>query len=445
MIEEESLAKAYLEFSLEGGSSLEEVNEAYKDLVMAWHSDRYPVGKKRQKAEEKMKKINNARDLLKKHFSESHKATGYCACRGAGNSGQTQGKTSTGQTSDTSKQKTAQQNNAEEAEARKRNEERARRSAAEAADAKAKAAAAAAQKASSEQSMQSALEQTKLANDERLRWKVSIGMVIVWVALNIFGGVSMNAKSWWHDFSWKWERDHPSTPAASQTPTEPSNPGYISPYNKFPGGDQNSWKEQQDADQRLRDAQAEKQKQQDIYQCRMDIDKYRKAIGRCNSDIADCEAKIADPSISDIEKRKAADFESFKRNALQDSQAFLDAAEKRFTELTGKPASEVNLTDWHIDAPPTITPKNSNSTSPFNGTNFASPAPPPNSVPSNLFTSPSTTPTTEPWRPNYLQNPKSVAPFNPLKQPTTITPYPSSESLFKRTTPNLFNRTNGQN
>jgi len=86
MTEEESLAKAYLEFSLEGGSSLEEVNEAYKDLVMAWHSDRYPVGKKRQKAEEKMKKINNARDLLKKHFSESHKATGYCACRGAGNS-----------------------------------------------------------------------------------------------------------------------------------------------------------------------------------------------------------------------------------------------------------------------------------------------------------------------------------------------------------------------
>lgn len=265
MTEEESLAKAYLEFSLEAGSSIEEINAAYKDLVMVWHSDRFPSGSKKQKADEKMKKINNARDLLRKHFAEDHKKTGYCACRPKASTGKAQEQSTGGGFGAGPGKSTAQQNAEDEAQARKRNEERARQAAQEAAAAKAKQAAQAAEASRAQFAAQTAMEQQKLANDERLRWRISVIMVVAWLGLNLFGMVSMNAKSWWHDFSWKWDRDHPSTPPATQSETPSTTPGYIPAYNKFPGGDQNTWQQQQDADQKRRDEQAERQKKQDIY------------------------------------------------------------------------------------------------------------------------------------------------------------------------------------
>ena len=445
MTEEEILARAYFVMGKESGTSMEIINARYKRLAMVWHSDRFSSKGDKENAEEEMKKINNARDDLKKHFSTNHKESGYCACRPGAATDKPKERTGTGQAPGPGKRRTTQENNREEAEARRRNEERARRAAEDEAAAKAKQAAATAQRATAEQSVQSALEQTKLAADEKLRWKVSVCMVIAWVGLNAFGAFTMGAKSMWHDFSWKWDRDHQPTPPA-QTNPQTSNPGYVSPYNKFPGGDQSSWQQQQDLDQKHRDEQAESQKKQDIYNTRMAIDRYQKTIAHCTSEIAKVDAQLADPAVSDYEKRKSSSFADAQRGYLAEAQSNLAEAQKRFTELTGRPASEANTTDWSPSASPTIAPSNTNLGLPLNGTNFTNPAPPPVSTPSNLFTTPSTSTQAQPWKPNYLQNQNTIAPFNPVSPSQSVSPYiDKNNPIFKQRTPNLFDKASGQN
>lgn len=61
------LDKYYKILELEPGATLEEVNQAYKDLAFIWHPDRIPKDNIRlqQKAQEKLKEINEARDRLR--------------------------------------------------------------------------------------------------------------------------------------------------------------------------------------------------------------------------------------------------------------------------------------------------------------------------------------------------------------------------------------------
>jgi uncharacterized protein YjbI with pentapeptide repeats len=68
----EDLAHCYLLLGLEPGASLEDVNQAYKDLAFVWHPDRLPSDNPRlqEKAQEKLKQINYARDLLRSHRSK---------------------------------------------------------------------------------------------------------------------------------------------------------------------------------------------------------------------------------------------------------------------------------------------------------------------------------------------------------------------------------------
>lgn len=57
----------YKILGLNPGASLEEINQAYKDLAFIWHPDRIPADNQRlqQKAQEKLKEINQARDHLR--------------------------------------------------------------------------------------------------------------------------------------------------------------------------------------------------------------------------------------------------------------------------------------------------------------------------------------------------------------------------------------------
>jgi uncharacterized protein YjbI with pentapeptide repeats len=61
------LDQCYKVLGLEPGASPEEVNQAYKDLAFIWHPDRIPQdnARLRQKAQEKLKEINHARDRLR--------------------------------------------------------------------------------------------------------------------------------------------------------------------------------------------------------------------------------------------------------------------------------------------------------------------------------------------------------------------------------------------
>jgi curved DNA-binding protein CbpA len=59
----------YKALELEPGASLEEVNQAHKDLALVWHPDRLPQDSPRlqEKAQAKLKEINNARDRLREY------------------------------------------------------------------------------------------------------------------------------------------------------------------------------------------------------------------------------------------------------------------------------------------------------------------------------------------------------------------------------------------
>ena len=63
----------YRVLGLEPGASMEEVNQAYKDLVFIWHPDRIPQDNQRllEKAQEKLKELNQARDRLRTPMREA--------------------------------------------------------------------------------------------------------------------------------------------------------------------------------------------------------------------------------------------------------------------------------------------------------------------------------------------------------------------------------------
>jgi uncharacterized protein YjbI with pentapeptide repeats len=65
----QNLEQHYKVLGLEPGASLEEVNQAYKDLVFIWHPDRVPQDNERlvKKSVAKIQQINEARDSLRSH------------------------------------------------------------------------------------------------------------------------------------------------------------------------------------------------------------------------------------------------------------------------------------------------------------------------------------------------------------------------------------------
>ena len=68
------IERYYRVLGLEVGASLEEINEAYRDLAFIWHPDRLPKNNERllAKAEAKLQEINDAREQLKTHQLVSH-------------------------------------------------------------------------------------------------------------------------------------------------------------------------------------------------------------------------------------------------------------------------------------------------------------------------------------------------------------------------------------
>ncbi|MEI6441566.1 MAG: pentapeptide repeat-containing protein [Nostocales cyanobacterium ELA583] len=78
------LERYYRILELEPGATLEQINQAYKDLVFVWHPDRLPKDNPRlqHKAQEKLKLFNEARDKLRslqdkqptRSYSPTHQA-----------------------------------------------------------------------------------------------------------------------------------------------------------------------------------------------------------------------------------------------------------------------------------------------------------------------------------------------------------------------------------
>ncbi|MEL6381284.1 MAG: pentapeptide repeat-containing protein [Cyanobacteria bacterium J06626_18] len=72
----QELENAYRVLDLEPGASLEDINQSYKDLVFIWHPDRLPKDNTRliEKAQEKIKQLNQARDYLRTHARNTERS-----------------------------------------------------------------------------------------------------------------------------------------------------------------------------------------------------------------------------------------------------------------------------------------------------------------------------------------------------------------------------------
>ncbi len=232
MTEAEKLQDAYFVLGCKAGDPLEKIIRRHKRLIMVWHPDRFPTTDGKAEAEEELKQINNAKDVLKKHFEHDHRESGPCTCRQATNANQ--GETRTGPTPGPGpgKRKTTQETNREDADAARRTREREAAAAAEAAENE-RQRRAAEDLQTQELTEKQAQEQMKAREDERLRWKISACIGLTWIALSLFGWMGTSLKAWWHDFSWKWERDHAPQQSTQPTPA-PSNNNYVPPYQTSP-------------------------------------------------------------------------------------------------------------------------------------------------------------------------------------------------------------------
>lgn len=439
------LHKAYAVLGLDVGSSMESILRRYKRLIMVWHPDRAPTKEHKEFAEEELKKINNAKDVLAKHFGAGggHKAAG-CDCQagattsaGAGTKSTSTGGASPGPGPAYHRTKTPDEKYQEEQAAKKRDAERKAR---EEAEANAKKSQETYQNQSAQPSMETAMQQQRALQDEKLRWQCSIGIVVAFIALEIFGSMAIGAKSWWHDFSWKWQRDHsePQKPISTMPDTTPS--PYIEPYNRTPGGNQTTWGQEQaqrEKDQKERD---QKQHDQDIYFTRLDVDKYQKIIEHCNSELTNLDLQIANPGVSEYEKNKLRGTRDFRQKNLAEAQANLKFAQEKLSGLTGEP---VPISTPSVVSPFTTRP--TNSLFPSTPSNGMSPFAPPAAPSSSSSLSPLTTPPRETsdllFRSKYglesLSKPSSspfASPASPSSTPL-ITPIPSTtDSLFKQRT-----------
>lgn len=231
MTEEEKLQKAYFVMGLEPGAALDKVTRRHKRLIMVWHPDRFPTADGKKEAEEELKQINNAKDDLKNHFEKDHKDSGPCPCKASPGSTSQAGASSSHTGPGPGRRRTTQETDNEEAEAEQRSKARKQQSAAEEAE-KSRQKQAGQSPESAYQTAQQAADQTKLLEDERLRWKVSVCLGVAWLALSLFGFVGTGLKAWWHDFAWKWERDHAPKQQSSQPPQADNT--YVPPYQRSP-------------------------------------------------------------------------------------------------------------------------------------------------------------------------------------------------------------------
>jgi hypothetical protein len=312
MNREEALRKAYFVLGLEPGASLETINRRYKRLIMVWHPDRLHTDSARQEAEEEVKKINNARDTLIKHFETRHNSDSPCACK-------PEPKT-TQQTSDAAKQANEAARKAQEA-ARKKQEE-------------AKAAQEAVRKTqeAARKKQEEAIEREKKEKEaklgaaskavarERARWFLTPCLAAAWLVVILF--------------SWCWECAHPyygSTPIADTIPP-PIDPAVI---------------KRQELEELRRTQEATWiKKSDDIRSALGEVDSYQMVVEDSTKSIARYEAQIADPGISDAQRGKLLGFQNGEKARLADAQARLIVTQKEVAALEADvtaPVGEVEM------------------------------------------------------------------------------------------------------
>jgi hypothetical protein len=207
----------------------------------------------KREAEEELKKINNVFEKLKKHFENEHTSGPGCRCKPAAagpppNSHSTNTNQNTGPKTSSGPSEAERKRQEEEA-TRKRTEERQRQAAA--AEAAQRAAEAAQRGQQKHQATEDAIKSESERKDETLRWKCSLAVGATFISLICYCWVGCTTRDlvhWtgkqWDDLQSQFKPKQEPSPL-SYEPTQQYEP-CIPPYEKFPGGNQDSWKQFQD-------------------------------------------------------------------------------------------------------------------------------------------------------------------------------------------------------
>lgn len=230
-----ALHKAFQVLGLEPGTAFPQVKKRYRRLVVVWHPDRMNNEEARREAEEELKKINDAFEKLKKHFDSQHVNGPGCSCQpsAASNTSANRSNPNNGSSRTRSSKAEAWEKAKKEAEAaaKRRSEERARQQAEE--RAQREAAQAAKRAAEFQTNVSEALDNEALWKEERLRWRVALGMLVVFVVLIGFCWIGCGAKALANNIQAQWRKiiEPPKKQAPRAKPTK--EPRTIRIYNEY--------------------------------------------------------------------------------------------------------------------------------------------------------------------------------------------------------------------
>ena len=353
-----SLQQAYVDLGIPIGSSLEAIERRYKRLVMAWHPDRYPNEEHKREAEEELKKINNAKDLLKEHFKGGqHKEAGTCDCRSAVTAEQQPRQP--GSSGPGRKAKTTAESRQEEFDAKFRDEARNKRAQEEAQRAQEDAA-----KKAHEETVKTAVREESQRSTESLRWKICIGSAAVSVLLMFVPGIAylvaqpilagQNVIYGQHGQSelskklaedWQSYQNDKAQVASTLMPQLSGGSDTTSWRPPFISNDRSADYFSNQAYQELVVKVEDKKKQHamEVYKARSDVDRYQKAIERSQSVLADAESKLADHNTGLPQQRMAQMDQENHRRYLQENQDSLRVAQQRLNELEAESPGAVPL------------------------------------------------------------------------------------------------------
>lgn len=230
-----ALHRAFQVLGLEPGTAFPQVKKRYRRLVVVWHPDRMNNEEAKREAEEELKKINDAFEKLKNHFDSQHSEGPGCACQPSAadntSSNHSTSKQGSSRTRSSAKSEAWERaKNEAEAAAKKRSEERARQQAEE--RAQREAAEAAKRAAEFQSTVSEALDNEAFWKEERLRWKVALGLLVAFVGLIGFCWLGCGAKALAHNIETQWKKiiDSPK----KQNPHEPmKKPRTIKIYNEY--------------------------------------------------------------------------------------------------------------------------------------------------------------------------------------------------------------------
>lgn len=187
------LHRAFITLGLEPGASWDEVKEQHILLAQGLHPDRFS-GKKKTKAEDKLKQINNARDVLKAHFDSDHKDADYCACK---QSGTTAGAQST--------ENDANEREAKAAKARQRDAQRKAEEKAEQESAKrSQQESTESEQGNFVQDLEQAYKGHAESKRGALYWKISVGCIVWLLGCFAYGNImkgAYNSQSLYDDYN----------------------------------------------------------------------------------------------------------------------------------------------------------------------------------------------------------------------------------------------------